>query len=83
MHELSLAKNILDAALGQAGSRRITLIRVKERESGHPMEPSALEGLIKTIAKSTAAEGAEVRVEMEPPTLRCAKCGKYRTERNP
>ena len=77
MHELSLAQDILQAVLGEAqkaSSKHVKEIRVKVRESTHHMEGQSLETLLETIAKGTIAEGAEMRIEVIPPTLACKEC---------
>ena len=78
MHELSLVQSILQASLDgakKAGDKRISRIHARLRESGHPMEAHSLQELLETIAKGTAAEGAEMEIELIPPTLRCKECG--------
>jgi len=77
MHELSLIQGILQAALDsaqKAGKKRIGEIRAKVRESGHPMEAYSLQSLLDVIAKDTIADGAEMKIEVIPPTLRCGEC---------
>jgi len=77
MHELSLVQGILQAALDEAqkvGGKRIREIHAKVRESGHPMEAYSLQILLETIAKNTIAEGATIRIEVIPLTLRCKEC---------
>jgi len=77
MHELSLVQGILQAALDEAekaGGRRIMEIHAKVRESGHHMEAYSLQTLLEVIAKDTIAEGAEMKIEVVPPTLRCKEC---------
>ena len=78
MHELSLVQGILQAALDEvekASGRRIKEIHAKVRESGHHMEAHSLQALLEMIAKGTIAEGAEMKIEVIPPTLRCKECG--------
>ncbi|MFC2007395.1 hydrogenase maturation nickel metallochaperone HypA [Chloroflexota bacterium] len=77
MHELSLVQDILQASLdeaGKAGNKRIRQIHARVRESGYPMEANSLQALLETIAKGTVAEGAEMEIELIPPTLRCKEC---------
>lgn len=77
MHELSMVEGILKAALGEAeksGGKRIKSIFARIRESGHPMEAAPLESLMETLAKGTAAEGAEIKIEVITPTIRCKDC---------
>ncbi len=78
MHELSLMQRILDASLDEAkkaGDKRIKRIYARVRESGHPMDAQSLQELLKTIAKGTAAEEAEMEIGLVPPQLRCRECG--------
>lgn len=77
MHELSLAQEILKAVLNEAekvGSKRIRGISVRVRESIHHMEDGSLETCLEAIAKGTVAEGAEIGIELIPPTLKCKGC---------
>ena len=77
MHELSLAQDILQAALTEAkkaGGRRIKEIHVKVRESIHHTEDYSLETCLEAIAKGTIAEGAEMKIVVVSPTLRCKEC---------
>ena len=78
MHEISLIQSILQAALDeakQAGCNQIKGIHAKVRESIHPMKPDHLQELLELMAKDTIAEGAEMKIEVVPPTLRCKECG--------
>ena len=78
MHELSLAQDILRAVLkgvGKAGGgKRIKEIHVRLRESVHHMENSSLETCLEVVTKGTIAEGAVMKTELIPPTLRCQEC---------
>ena len=78
MHELSLLQDILEAVVKEAeeaGGKRVKEIRARLRESAHHMEGESLAALMGTIAKGTLAEGAEIRIEVIPPTLACKGCG--------
>jgi len=77
MHELSLAQDILKAVLDEAekaGGKRVTEIRATVRESIHHMEDLALDTCLDAIARGTIAEGAKIKIELIPPTLRCREC---------
>ena len=78
MHELSIAQSILQAALDEArrvGGKRIRQIHATVREPSHHIEdPSSLEFCLQAIAEGTIAEGAEIGIELIPPTLRCKEC---------
>jgi len=77
MHELSLAQEILKAVLNgaeKAGNKRIREINVRVRESTHHMEDDSLETCLEAIARGTVAEGAEIGIELIPPTLKCKEC---------
>jgi len=81
MHELSLAQYILQAVLDEsqkAGGKRIKEISAKVRDSSHHMEENPLDSTLKSclelITKDTAAEGAEIEIELIHPTLRCKEC---------
>ncbi len=78
MHELSLAQSILQAALDEAqtvSAKRIKGIHAKVRQSSHHIEDtSSLEFCLEAVTKGTIAEGAEMRIEFIPSTLRCKEC---------
>ena len=81
MHELSLAQSILQAVLDEsqkAGGKRIKEISAKVRDSSHHMADnpldSALKSCLELITKDTAAEGAEINIELVHPTLICTEC---------
>ena len=77
MHELSLAQDILQVVLNEAekaGGKRVREIHAKVRESFNHMEDYSLETCLEAIAKGTIAEGAEMKIELIPPTLRCKEC---------
>ncbi len=78
MHELSLAQSILETALVEAqraGGKHIRGIHAKVRNSSHHIEDtSSLEFCLEAVTKGTVAEGAEIRIEFIPSTLRCKEC---------
>ncbi len=78
MHELLLAQGILQAALDEVqkvGGKRIREIHAKVRRSSHHTEDaSSLEFCLGAVTKGTIAEGAEMRIEFIPSTLRCKEC---------
>lgn len=78
MHELSIAQVIVKTALKEAskvGAKRICQIHAKVSESAnHIEEASSLLFCLEAVAKGTIAEGAEMKVELMPPTLRCKEC---------
>jgi hydrogenase nickel incorporation protein HypA/HybF len=77
MHELSLARGILDVALRAAersGAERILTVYVKVGAfSG--VVPSYLDECFTLLAKETSAGAAKLVVEEIPVTVRCRSCG--------
>lgn len=74
MHESSLAKQILDAALGAVPPHaRVTVVRgrVAETES---LSRDALALHFGAHARGTAAEGARLALELTHVRARCAAC---------
>jgi len=77
MHELSIAKSILEIALRRAesaGFRRIHSVYLKiGRLSG--IEPDSLRFCFGVISADTIAESAKLEVELVPLRAKCAGCG--------
>ena len=78
MHELSLAKGILDVVEDCARENdcaRISRIRVRVGEFAAVM-PDAMTTAFSIIAQGTVAEGAELVLEDVPAVGRCRACGR-------
>lgn len=77
MHELSLAQGILQVALKaakQGGAAHILTVYVKTGAySG--VVPSYLDECFTLMSKGTPAEGAQLKVEEIPVTVKCLACG--------
>jgi hydrogenase nickel incorporation protein HypA/HybF len=73
MHELAIAESIVAIADRHARGRRVTRVEVAV---GHLRQvvPSALEFAFELVAKDTAAEGAELVLEVVPAAGRCGSC---------
>ncbi|MBI5576828.1 MAG: hydrogenase maturation nickel metallochaperone HypA [Deltaproteobacteria bacterium] len=77
MHELGIARDILDIAVAEAGkhgSRRITRVDI---EVGvlRGVVPENLAFLFGYAAKGTIAEGARLSIEEQPARVDCGACG--------
>lgn len=76
MHELAITEGIIETALPAAkagGAKRILEIRLKIGElSG--VFPEYIEEYLQTLAKGTIAEGAVLKVERIPVSIRCLAC---------
>jgi hydrogenase nickel incorporation protein HypA/HybF len=74
MHELSIADAILQLALTQAGTRRVTRVGVVV---GHLRQvvPHALRFSFELVARDTPADGAELEIVDAPAIGRCETCG--------
>lgn len=83
MHELSLAQAIVETAEQQAashGGSRVLAIRLRIGELSAVVD-EALTFSLGIVAQGTRAEGAEIRIEHVPWTVRCRACGnEYRVE---
>lgn len=76
MHELAITEGIMEAALPAAeegGAKKILEIRLKIGElSG--VFPEYIEEYLQALAKGTIAEGAKLKVERIPVSIKCGKC---------
>ena len=76
MHELSLAQAILETAQQQAaahGASRVLAIRLRIGELSAVVD-EALSFCFGIVAQGTQADGADVRIEHVPWTVRCQRC---------
>ena len=74
MHELSIARSVLDVALRHAAGRRLTAIDVQIGEL-RQVVPSALSFNFDLVAEGTLAQGADLRLEPVPAVILCRACG--------
>ncbi|MBE6017959.1 MAG: hydrogenase maturation nickel metallochaperone HypA [Lachnospiraceae bacterium] len=76
MHELAITEGIMETALPAAkagGAKKILEIRLKIGElSG--VFPEYIEEYLQVLAKGTIAEGAALKVERIPVSIKCADC---------
>jgi hydrogenase nickel incorporation protein HypA/HybF len=76
MHELSLAQSLIQASIDEAArhgaSRVVSVDLVIGALAG--VEPEALSFCFPVAAAGTVCDGAELRIEIEPATGRCASC---------
>ncbi|MFH0913948.1 MAG: hydrogenase maturation nickel metallochaperone HypA [Chloroflexota bacterium] len=78
MHELSLAQSLLARVLEEArkqDSGRVKAIYARIGEGSHPMEADSLRDCLEMVSQGTIAEGAELKLEILPSTLKCQGCG--------
>ena len=73
MHELALARGILDAAVGHADGRRVTRVEVTVGAL-RQVVPDSLAFHFEVLARGTPCEGAGLRQRVTPARLRC-ECG--------
>lgn len=73
MHELSISRAIVNAALRHAGGRRVTAVDV--RVGGlRQVVPDSLRFYFGIVARDTDAQGAELRLQVVGSRLRCPAC---------
>ncbi len=73
MHECSLSRSILDAALGHADGRNVTRVDVTVGAL-RQVVPDSLAFYFEIVSRGTACEGARLEARRAPARLRCA-CG--------
>jgi hydrogenase nickel incorporation protein HypA/HybF len=73
MHELALARGVLEAALAHAGGRRVTQVEVTVGAL-RQVVPDSLAFNFEILARATACEGARLHQRLVAARLRCA-CG--------
>jgi hydrogenase nickel incorporation protein HypA/HybF len=76
MHEVSLCEGIVgivEKARAAHGFSRATVIRLELGPLGH-VDERALRFAFPSVAAGTAADGAEIIVEVPPATAFCADC---------
>jgi hydrogenase nickel incorporation protein HypA/HybF len=73
MHELSIADAVFGIVERHAQGRRVTLVELRV---GHLRQvvPDALTFAWQLVTEGTGAEGAELRIEEVPATVRCTSC---------
>ena len=73
MHELSIADAVFRIVDRHADGRRVALVELRV---GHLRQvvPDALTFAWELVTEGTLAEGAELRIEQVPATVRCASC---------
>jgi hydrogenase nickel incorporation protein HypA/HybF len=77
MHELSATESLLRIVLDEAakaGATKVTRISLKIGEWS-TFVPDSIEFCFGIVSPGTAAEGAELDIEMIPVTYRCNGCG--------
>lgn len=74
MHELSIARSVLDVALRHAAGKRLTGIELQVGEL-RQVVPSALSFNFDLVAEGTSAEGAVLHMEVVPAVALCKDCG--------
>lgn len=74
MHELSIARDIVEVATRHAEGRRVVRVEVKV---GHlrQVAPDSLRFAFGLVARGTALDGAELAIEHVPAAGRCRECG--------
>jgi len=78
MHELAITEGIMEAAVPEAekqGAKKILEIRLKIGELSGVL-PECIQEYFSIVSEGTIAEGAVLKVEKIPITIRCRSCGK-------
>ena len=77
MHELAITEGIMEAAVPaakEAGAKRILEIRLKIGELSGVM-PECIQEYFNIVSQGTIAEGARLKVEKIPVSIKCPDCG--------
>jgi hydrogenase nickel incorporation protein HypA/HybF len=77
LHELGVAREILDVALSEANrhaAKQVTSIRLRVGVL-RAIEPENLSFLFEHLARGTPAEGARLEIIEEPIRVECPSCG--------
>jgi len=74
MHELSVARAIVDAATRHADGRRVKLVALR-LGSLRQVVPDSLSFYFEIVARDTLCEGATLEQELVAARLRCPACG--------
>ena len=75
MHELSLARAVVDTVVRHAGGRRVTAVQL--RVGGlRQVVPASLAFGFDIAARGTVCEGAALEQELIAPRLRCEPCAR-------
>jgi hydrogenase nickel incorporation protein HypA/HybF len=73
MHELSLSRSILDAALAHADGRSVVAVDVTVGAL-RQVVPSSLSFYFEIVSSGTICDGARLRTHLAPARMRCV-CG--------
>ncbi|OJF11107.1 hydrogenase maturation nickel metallochaperone HypA/HybF [Couchioplanes caeruleus] len=74
MHELSIARSIVETVCERAGDRPVHTVTVRVGALT-AVVPDALRFCFALAVEGTVADGARLAVEHRPGTLRCRRCG--------
>lgn len=77
MHEMALARDVLNTVVGAAqnsGAREVRTVHMTIG-SGRDIVNDLFEGLFQHLARGTVAEKAELAVTRVPIRVRCKRCG--------
>ena len=78
MHEVGLIAGVLEqavAAAREAGAKRIHGLTFVVASGGR-IAPSSVEALFSALSRGTIAEGATLKIELQPRRHLCLACGK-------
>ncbi len=75
MHELSLSNGILETVLRHADGRKVSAVQLTIGTM-RQVVPESLTFYFEIVSRDTAAEGAELEMEIVPARLRCRSCGR-------
>jgi hydrogenase nickel incorporation protein HypA/HybF len=77
MHELALSQSIVDQVLERAGQERLWSVTriVLQVGAGAGVEAEALRFCFDAVTRDTAAQGAELSIEVVALAAKCRECG--------
>jgi len=77
MHDITMARSIVQTVLEAAQARQATAVQEIELVIGEltMLSPDQVEFWVRELLNGTIGQGAEVKVAVRGPEVRCAKCG--------
>ena len=75
MHELSIARAVIDTALHHARGRPVSAVEMRVGRL-RQVVPRSLAFCFEAASRGTGCEGAELRVEAVEALMRCGRCGR-------
>jgi hydrogenase nickel incorporation protein HypA/HybF len=73
VHEFSIAGGVVDIALAHCDGRRVSVVTMRVGAL-RQVVPATLAAAFELVARGTACEGANLRLEVVPARLSCSEC---------